>query len=61
MSKKNVTMAGDEMTSRQVYRWGEGGTRRKSHENASCSVSLFHVLKLETFPVCFKAVTISRK
>lgn len=36
--KKNVTMAGNEMTSYQLCGRGEGDTGRKSHENASCSV-----------------------
>lgn len=36
--QKNVTMAGNEMTSYQLCGWGEGDTGRKSHENASCSV-----------------------
>ena len=36
--QKNITMAGNEMTSYQVCGWGQGDIGRESHKNASCSV-----------------------
>lgn len=35
MRKKNITMAGNEMTFYQICGQGEGGPEKKSHKNAS--------------------------